>query len=515
MLWRIFLVFVLVMSAVAAGSPDVQRVSMLAGLVDWPSYNHDLTSQRYAGLNQITRSNVGRLHVICTAQLGGPNNFQSGPIVVGGVLFVTRSNQTIAMSASTCRTLWSNTYRTSIASQTRGVAYADGMVFRGFANGHVIAINATTGLMLWDTTVVAAGSYEYIDAAPVVWNGMLFIGTADGDAAQICHMLALNEKSGRVLWSEQTVPDPGSVVAVQTWQRAINISGGSMWTSFSIDPATGRLYVPVGNPQPDYDIRKRLGSNLFTNSILELNATNGALHRGIQLVPEDDHDWDQSTPPAIVTLRNGAKIALAAGKDGYLRAISLKTLTVAWKTPLTTILNATAPIVSTGTHYCPSGAVYWNGPAYSPATGFAYVNAVDWCETVHLSASPQPYIHGHLWTGTSDHFGTRDTERSGWLSAVNATTGTVAWRYHSTLPLVAAVTPTSGGVLFTADLLGNILAFNAATGAVLASVGTALPVGGGIITYEASGRQYVAVAAGMTGNFATPQANTAIVVLGI
>jgi len=109
----------------------------------------------------------------------------------------------------------------------------------------------------------------------------------------------------------------------------------------------------------------------------------------------------------------------------------------------------------------------------------------------------------------------RDARRSGWLSAVNATTGVVAWRYHSTLPLVAAVTPSSGGLLFTADLLGNVLAFNAATGALLASVPTALPVGGGVITYEVSGRQYVATAAGMTGNFATPKANTAVVVLGI
>jgi alcohol dehydrogenase (cytochrome c) len=199
MLWRIFLTFLLAMSAAATGSADVRRVSVLAGFVDWPSYNHDLTSQRYAGLNQITGSNVGRLHVICTARLGGPNNFQSGPIVVSGVLFVTRSNQTIAMSGSTCRTLWINTYGTSLAGQTHGVTYAGGTVFRGFANGHVIAINATTGTILWDTTVIDAGSYEYIDAAPVVWNGMLFIGTADGEAAQVCHMLALDQKSGRLL----------------------------------------------------------------------------------------------------------------------------------------------------------------------------------------------------------------------------------------------------------------------------------------------------------------------------
>jgi alcohol dehydrogenase (cytochrome c) len=143
------------------------------------------------------------------------------------------------------------------------------------------------------------------------------------------------------------------------------------------------------------------------------------------------------------------------------------------------------------------------------------VNASDWCETVHLSAKPQAYVRGSLWTGTSDYFGTHDAARSGWLNAVNATTGTIVWQYHSTLPLVAAVTPTSGGVLFTADLLGNVLAFNAATGAQLASVPTALPVGGGVITYAVSGRQYVAVAAGLTGNFETPKANAAIVILGI
>jgi alcohol dehydrogenase (cytochrome c) len=483
--------------------------------VDWPSYNNDVASDRYAETSVITPANVSGLHVVCSLKLGGPINFQTAPIVVAGILYTTRGNQTFALNAATCAPVWTNTYAKGSASQqTRGLAYAAGQLFRGYADGTVAAISTSTGATTWQTSAIATGSFEKIYAAPIAWNGEVLLGTDDVDEAQVCHVFALDAATGKMLWSKQTVPNE-SDSAASSWKGSTHIAGGSMWSSFTVDPATGSLFVPIGNPEPDYDTRQRLGLNLYTNSVLQLASTNGALQHGFQFESQDDHDWDQAATPAIVTLGNGTKIALVAGKDGYLRALDLATFKQSWKTAVTTISNASAAITTSGTHYCPSGGTLWNGAAYSPATGLAYVNAVDQCVTVDLDASPQAYVAGKPWLGSSNSNGTLDTTRSGWLYAVNATTGSVAWRYHSTLPMLAGVTPTSGGLVFTADLLGNVLAFDATSGALLASVSTSLPTGGGVISYEVAGKQYVAVAAGMTGNFKTPSVNSEIVILGL
>jgi alcohol dehydrogenase (cytochrome c) len=516
---RRFVFALLVCFSVLLGAATATQRTLIpaSGNVDWPAYNNDSMSDRYVSLDAINTSNVSGLHTICTLNLGRQLNFQSGPIVVDGVLYATTSNQTIAIDATTCAVLWTNTYALSqaLARTNRGAAYANGLLFRGFGDGHVIAISAATGATVWNQDVIASGSLEFITGAPATWNTSVIVGTAGGEGGQACHVLALDQSTGALVWMQQTVPNLGSTNA-KTWKGATHIAGGATWSSFTIDPTTGDLYVPVGNPGPDFDDRDRLGRDLYTVAVMEFNATTGAFLRSMQFDPQDVHDWDQAATPTVAMLANGSKIALVAGKDGYLRSVDAKSLAQLWQTPITTIENATAPIVPAGTHYCPEGAVYWNGAAYSPATGLAYVNAADHCVTVELEATPAPYVPGKTWLGSADGYGRRDPTVSGWLSAVNATTGAVAWTYHATRPLISGVTPTAGGLVFTADLLGNVLAFNASSGALLAKVATGLPVGGGVISYAVAGTQYVAVSAGLaSGNFGTGNPASAIVILGL
>jgi len=499
------------------GAAAVKAVHRAVASVDWPSYNNDIGSNRYATSTQITKSNVSGLHVICSAQLGQFPRFESGPIVVNGVLYITLPTQTYAINATSCATLWVNTYTPTKngSGPNRGAAYASGMLFRGFSDGHVIAINATTGATVWNQNVIASGSYEYISAAPIVWKSSLVIGTANGDNGQMCHVMALAQSSGNLLWSAQTVPNLGAPVA-KTWMGATRIAGGATWTSFTVDSATGKLYVPVGNPGPDFDIRMRKGTNLYTNAVLELNEAKGTLLRTLQVVPNDYHDWDQAAAPAIVTLPNAEKVVITAGKDGFMRSFELSNLGALWKTAVTTISNINAPITVKGTHFCPGGGVFWNGPSYSPSSGLVYVNSEDWCKTVDLSMTPQPYVPGQAWLGTTDGYGTHDATSSGWVTAVNATTGAIKWRYHATTPLVAAVTSTAGGLVFSADLAGNIFVFDDTTGKLLKTIVPGVAVGGGIVSYEVSGTQYIAVAAGMSSPlFNLPTVNSSIVVLGL
>lgn len=496
------------------GASSVRAALRAVSSSNWPAYNNDQGSQRYATSTQISQSSVGGLHVVCRAPLGAQVRFETGPIVVNGVLYATTATQTYAFDAATCAALWTNSYTLtkSGGAANRGAAYANGKLFRGFSDGHVIAIDAKTGTTLWNQTIVASGSYEYISAAPIAWKSSVFIGTANGDNGQMCHVVALAQASGAIAWMQQTVPNPPS----KNWKGATRIAGGATWTSFTLDTSSGKLYVPVGNPGPDFDTRLRGGSNVNTNSILEFDSATGTVERGIQLVPSDYHDWDQGAAPAIATLANSHKIMLTVGKDGMLRSLDYSTFGALWKTPVTTISNATAPITVKGTHFCPGGAVFWNGPSYSPSSGLVYVNAVDWCKTVDLSATPQPYVPGQAWLGTSDGYGVHDATSSGWLTAVDATSGAVRWRYHAKTPLVAGVTSTAGRLVFSADLDGNVMAFDDTTGALLKTIATGAAVGGGLISYEVSGSQYVAAAVGFVSPMWSPtQVNSSIVVMGL
>ena len=173
--------------------------------------------------------------------------------------------------------------------------------------------------------------------------------------------------------------------------------------------------------------------------------------------------------------------------------------TLVFKIPVTTLLNTTEPITPDGTRYCPGtvGGVEWNGPAYSPLTGNLYVNAVDWCVTSKLGPVPT-YVPGEVYTGLKNGFGTFDPSSMarGWTNAVSVAGSAMAWRFHSPTPMIAAVTPTAGNVLFTGDLNGNFLVMDSRSGDRLYSFNTGGAIGGGVITYEVGGKQYVAVAAG-------------------
>jgi alcohol dehydrogenase (cytochrome c) len=195
-----------------------------------------------------------------------------------------------------------------------------------------------------------------------------------------------------------------------------------------------------------------------------------------------------------------------AGKDGYLYVLDRKLTDVKYKIPVTTISNADAPITIEGTRFLPGtqGGVEWNGPAYSPHLNALFVPSIDWASTVKLG-NPDSLNNakpGKIFVGSSNGFGDLDPvdKSSGWITALNAETGEVLWKYHAPKPMLAAVTPTASGLLFTGDLDGNLLVFDAASGKMLLKKKVGGPIGGGIITYSIDGKQYLAVATGLNSN---------------
>ena len=492
-------------SAFVAASP-----AKIDTLADWLTYNRTLEGHRGSPLADIDTANVARLHPVCTFPLSERISFQSGPVVTGGTMYVTSPEHTWALDAATCALRWRHEYRYHPRPDfdikvNRGVAYLAGRLFRGANDGRVYALDAYTGEALWNVVVGDVEKGETFPAAPIAWNGLVFIGNAGGDNFGVTgRMMALDAESGGVVWSTELVADAGD--AARTWPPAteeIPRGGGATWTTYALDTLTGGLFVATGNAAPDFLGEARPGANLHTYSVVELDARLGTIRRARQLLREDIHDWDLASAPSLVTTAGGRRLILQAGKDGHVYALDRESGAVLWRTEVTRRENVEAPLTAEGTRFCPgvNGGVEWNGPAYSREADAVFVNGIDWCTTVKIApVSELEGKEGLPWTGSSElrhPFGVPDSIRSGWVTALDAETGAVRWRFRSSTPMVAGVTPTAGGLVFTGDLHGDVLALDAATGTVRWRWTTSLPIGGGVVTYRAGGRQYVAVAAGM------------------
>src|SRR5262245_11761160 len=467
----------------------------------WPTYNNGYDGRRFSPAAKITPANAASLKRICEAHLGDPGSFHSGPIVIGNTIYGTTAHTTVALNATNCAIQWRHVYKPEqeeVYAVNRGVAYLDGRLYRGTGDGRVFALDARTGKLLWKVKAGDPAVAEFFSSAPIAWKGLVFIGAAGSDWGIRGYMLALDAKTGKERWRFYAIP-MGDEPGAETWKipETARHGGGGMWTSYTLDTTTGELFVPVGNPAPDYAPDARPGDNLYTDSIVVLDALSGKLKWYHQFKANDGLDYDFGAAPALYASGKGEQRVAAGSKDGYLYSIDRATRKVLFRTPVTTIKNADAKPTKEGVLACPGseGGVEWNGPAVDPSSRAIYVGAVDWCQ-VFVSGVPQ-YRPGQLYMGTGpSHEKGRGTDPRGWVYAVDGDSGQTLWKYQAEAPVVAGVTPTAGGVVFTGDLAGNFLAFDARTGDVLHKFNTGGAVAGGVVTYEAKGKQYVAFTSG-------------------
>ena len=476
---------------------------------DWPSYNGSLEGTRYSALAEITPANAANVQHACTFDTGEQMSMQSGPVVVGGVLYLTTDTSTYAIDAATCRQIWhtAHSYQPlGFLKNNHGVAWMNGRLFRVNGGVHAYALDAATGRVLWDVPFrVAEG--EGAPMAPIAWNGMVFVGNSGGDNVGVQgHVHALDAATGRELWKFDVVPDTGAPRA--TWPSGPNAApptGGGMWSSFTLDPATGVLYVPAGNPAPDFMPHLREGANLYANSVIALDARTGRFLDYVQVVPGQDdwHDWDVSATPALIRTRAGTSLLALAGKDGELHGVSRSPMRITWSVPTTTHANGETRLTHTqSTRFCPGtqGGSEWNGPAYDPRLNLVFTGAVDWCASIRLvnpDSIPHP-LPADFTGNAGGGFGQFDPKAQwkGWITATDPDAGQIRWRYQARSPILGGVTATAGGVVISGDVEGHLLLLDGATGKVLKEIDTGAPIGGGVMTYEAGGHQYIAVAGG-------------------
>ncbi len=466
---------------------------------DWLTYGKDYRGSRYSTLSDITTANVAGLEPVCSVALSQPGSFEGSPVAYDGILYVTTTSGTFAIDGQTCAKIWSYQYNAvdiEAGANNKGVAIGGGRAIRGTADGHLIALDMKTGHLLWDRKIMDSSAGASAMAAPLIWHDLVFMGAAGGDVGIRGEVSAYRVKDGTKVWSFSTI-------------RASSASrtGGGVWTYFTLDPKTATIFVPVGNPGPDFNKAVRPGANLFTTGIVALDASSGTLRWSYQTEPNDDHDWD-ATGSAEFDDGNGTSVLAATSKDGLVHFVNLGSGKLLTKTATTTIANAAAPITPAGTHYCPgvTGGSEWNGAAWNPQTRLVYVNSVDWCVTVKLTklASIKNITAAAKAESGAAAFGggipvpDPIAKAYGWTTAIDPSTGRARWHIKMATPMVAALTPTAGGLVFTGDLNGNLLGLDATSGKILYHYDTNNAIAGGVITYRAGGKQYVAAAAGNT-----------------
>ena len=324
-------------------------------------------------------------------------------------------------------------------------------------------------------------------------------------------------------------PQGASPLDTSSWKNSSGqpITGGATWTSYTLDPSTGLLYVPGGNPAPDFAASMREGSNLYTGSVIVLDAKTGAYKNHFKIVPKDWHDWDVSSAPAIIKTAGGKKLLSVAPKDGHLYGFDLATNALLYRGPMTRVENANASFsAGNSVHFCPGsvGGAEWNGPAYDPMTNLIMIGEVEWCTTVTLAPAKEIAAGpGNPWSGEAslnplNVWGEQDPFGSwaGWVYAADADTGAWRWRVKTNYPVQSGVTPTGGGVVFFGDMGGNFYAVDAENGHKLWGRKIGGAIGGGVITYMVAGTQKVAVATGLTEVLWPTEITTAKVsILGI
>jgi alcohol dehydrogenase (cytochrome c) len=501
------------MSAVALASGPTQREldDATGDSSNWLYVDHDYQGTRYSALAEINIKTVKRLQKVCAHTFPEKEPSQTAPLVYAGVVYATTAHYTVALDGSSCRVLWQYKWQPrgrEVVVTQRGAALKESKIVRGTADGYLIALDAQTGQEVWIRQVADPATGYFFSVAPLIVDDLILIGPAGSEWASKGWIGAFKLSNGERVWRFNTVPDLGEAGA-ETWghnARGLKTGGGSIWTPMSYDTQRHLLYVPVGNPAPDFYDQDRPGSNLYTGSVVALDVRTGKLAWYYQGAPHDQRDYDLTHVSPLFTMKSGQDRSVMAvtGKDGLLRLLDRDTQEVLYSVPFTTRQNSEGPIGKDFVHICPGtlGGHEWNGSAYDPKLNALFVPATDWCGDVRVSAEPpkieEDNTKGPFYFGGDAKLGAWK-EASGWLTAFDASTGKEKWKYHARKPMIGGVVATAGNLVFTGELDGTFEAFDANTGKVIYTHDVGGPVGGGVVSYSAQGKQHIAVVSGFVG----------------
>ena len=295
---------------------------------NWLTYNGTYDSQRYSRLTQITPGNVANLEIKWMLQNQVIGAWQSNPLVVDGVMYVTqRPNDVMAVDPKTGRMYWLYRYtpaqnaRVCCGSNNRGVAMLGDTLFLGTLDAHLVAIDAKSGKALWNVAVADVNLAYSITLAPLIVKDKVIVGVGGGEFGIRGFIAAFDPKTGKEAWRFKAIPEPGQP-GHETWKGdAWKWGGGSIWVTGSYDPVLNLTYWGIGNPGPDWNPDQRPGDNLYTDSVVALDTDTGALKWHFQFTPNDGYDYDSVQVPVLADIDwqgQPRKLMLWANRNGYL-----------------------------------------------------------------------------------------------------------------------------------------------------------------------------------------------------
>jgi alcohol dehydrogenase (cytochrome c) len=503
-------------TAILAGGAGLVFAQANSG--DWRSYGQNSLGWRYSQLAQIDTRNVSRLSTAWIYQTGLGGGFETTPLVFDGLMFIAGpSNHSWALDALTGRPVWHAQkmppakLNLCCGSVNRGFAARGDKLFRVNIEGTLVAIDAKSGTTLWETTMADYSQGYSATAAPLIVKNLVVTGTAGAEFGTRGFIDAYDADTGKRVWRFNTVPgegEPGNDTwSGDSWKRG----GASTWVTGTYDPELNLIFWGTGNPGPDMDGDVRRGDNLYSCSIVALDADTGTLKWYYQFTPHDVHDWDAISDPVLVDLSiEGRKVKalLQANRNGFFYALDRTNGKVLKAKPYTEVSWAEGigadgrPILikdqeptEEGKLTCPGlgGGHNWQATAYSPRTGLYYFPSTESCHLFYKSK--QEFTEGQ-WYQASNVEGPPQSHGTGAILAVDPTTAGTKWRFDMVSPPSAGILATAGGLVFTGDRQGYLIALDDRTGKVLWKFQTGGPVVAPPISYTLEGKQYIAIAAG-------------------
>ncbi|MCZ2150160.1 MAG: PQQ-binding-like beta-propeller repeat protein [Bryobacterales bacterium] len=503
--WTAYFLLLTAPAAAQVSYQDIQK----GPAQDWLTYAGSYGAWRYSPLKQITVNNARNLTAQWVYHVPNARGLRASPIVYKGVMYVTNTNSIYALDARTGRLIWQwLDTRANKQGVNRGAAILGDRVFFTSTDNYLNALDRQTGVLLFSRKFADADSGITSTSAPLIAGNKVIVGSAGGDSGMRGFLAALSPETGDEIWRTYTVPakgEPGS----ESWSGLIEWGGGATWLSGAFDPSTDTLYWTTGNPWPDFAGQPRQGDNLYTCSLIAVDLATGKMKWHFQFTPHDTHDWDaQSWPVLIDTEWEGKprKLVVHANRNGFFYVLDrvsgqfLHATQLIDKVTWAKGIDANGRPIAVpgqdptpeGNWVCPSvkGATNWMGQSYNPITGLLYVLTLEQCG-LYTSSSKTPEPMKNFAGGGA-------TEEGGQviLRAIDPKTGKRAWEYPMTGlgRMWTGTVSTAGGVVFTGDDDGHMLALNAKTGAHLWHFNMGELLTASPITYEAGGKQYVAIA---------------------
>lgn len=508
-------------------------VALSAQDANWTTYHGSYSSTHHSSLTQITPANAKNLELKWTFQAQSLEKFEVTPLIVDGVMYITEApNTVIALDAATGREFWIYEHKNPDVTYpccgkiNRGLALHNNTLYMGTLDGKLVAIDAITGQLRWEKMIVDYKQGYALTHAPLIVKDKVLIGTAGGELGIRGFLAAYDAKTGKEIWKFKTIPEPGEK-GNETWGGdSWKHGGGPIWLTGSYDPALNLTYWGIGNAGPDWNAKVRPGDNLYTSSVVALDADTGTLKWHFQFTPHDEWDWDAVQTPVLVDREwrgRMRKLMLWANRNGFFYLLDRATGEFLQGTPFVKLDWASGlddkgrPMRVPGKSPSPQGTVIypgvqggtnWFAPSYSPKTDLFYLNVWDDYSSIYF-AWDQDYEQGKWYAGGGikaevqstrrDRLARRDP-RSGYgaVRALNPTTGAKVWEYKTTDVSDGGIVTTASNMLFTGNREGNFFALDATNGALLWHIYLGGQAVASPVTYLVNGKQRVSMAIGHT-----------------